>query len=195
MQLTINEAQKILSKHLDLEVNIITEQAYAASLNITKPNEYLKKLTIGANLPACGDDIIKNADETFTYIDSDFKNRKLTSGQKANTQTLELYEITKDAKLKQMFESLGVDLDKLCLTQSQIIEFCKNHKNLLRTDGYATFFLFRKDEKLPAKPDNLFVAIVYFDDDGLNVHVSKFEYDDVWNAEYRHRVVLPQLTL
>ena len=86
-----------------------------------------------------------------------------------------------------MFGSLGTDLDKLCLTQHQIKTFCEVHKEWLRKDGYATFFLFKVDEQF-------FVAHVRVSSVGLGVHVFRFGLDDVWYAEYSHRMVVPQLT-
>jgi len=38
-----------------------------------------------------------------------------------------------------------------------------------------------------------FVANVNVNPDGLNVNVNRLENDNVWNADYRHRVVVPQL--
>ena len=43
--------------------------------------------------------------------------------------------------------------------------------------------------------DNLkctFVANVNVNSDGLNVNVNRFENSNVWNADNRHRVVVPQ---
>lgn len=41
-----------------------------------------------------------------------------------------------------------------------------------------------------------FVANVNFNDDGtLNVNLNRFENDNVWNAENRHRVVIPKLAV
>jgi hypothetical protein len=40
----------------------------------------------------------------------------------------------------------------------------------------------------------IFVANVNFDDDGrLKVNVNRFSNDNVWNAENRHRIVVPKL--
>jgi hypothetical protein len=79
------------------------------------------------------------------------------------------------------------DLNKLVMTQSQIIQFVQKHRKWLRTDGYATFFLFKVG-------DEFFVADVFFNDDGrLEVYVYRFSDDDVWRAEVRHRIVIPQL--
>jgi len=82
----------------------------------------------------------------------------------------------------------------LCFTQSQIIDFCKKHRNHLRQDGNATFFFTKKDFGKPATEDNLFVAFVYVDSDGLRVRVYHFDYAYVWDADYRLRVVIPNLS-
>jgi hypothetical protein len=39
----------------------------------------------------------------------------------------------------------------------------------------------------------IFVVNVNVNSDGLNVNVNRLENDNVWNAENRHRVVVPQL--
>ena len=95
--------------------------------------------------------------------------------------------MAKDATFAQMFGSLKADLDKLCLTQHQIKTFCEKHQNLLRADGYGTFFLFKGEGQF-------FVADVRVRSDGLRVYVYRFGYDFVWHAGGRHRVVVPQLS-
>ena len=100
-----------------------------------------------------------------------------------------VYEMIKDGTLAQIFGGIGDDLNNLCLTQPQIIQFVVKHRNRLRTDGYGTLFLFKVS-------DEFFVAFVYFGDYGrLRVHADRFSSDGVWNAERRHRIVVPQLTL
>ena len=72
-------------------------------------------------------------------------------------------------------------------SQHQIKNFVKKHRNWLRTDGYATFFLFESH-------GNFFVADVSFHSDGrFRVRVRKLGSDDVWGAEFRRRVVVPQV--
>lgn len=135
-----------------------------------------------------GSQTIATAKETFkSGIDGDFKNWG-TNKPGASTQktAVQVHEMVKDATFAQMFGSLGTDLDKLCLTQHQIKTFCEVHKNWLRTDGYGTFFLFKVE-------DQFFVAHVYVYSDGLRVYVYRLGYDFVWYAEYRLRVVVPQL--
>lgn len=41
----------------------------------------------------------------------------------------------------------------------------------------------------------IFVANVNVNDGQLKVNVNRFENDNVWNAENRHRVVVPKLRL
>lgn len=197
MKLTIQEAQTILSKHLGLEVQIETFASYS-DIPEEKQREILAKSVregsedqklLNANLKfleavkldkTSGKDYIAEAKDVFkSYIDSDFKHWKLDKeGEEKPETNLVVSELIKDATYKNIFTG---DLDKLCLTQSQIIEFCKNHKDLL--SGYWTFFLFKENNEF-------FVAYVRVNGDGLDVRVGKFAYGRVWPAKYRPRVVV-----
>ena len=131
---------------------------------------------------------IANAKNTFkSYLDSNFKNWRLNNKGNATKETpIQVYEMVKDATFSQMFNSLSSDLDSLCLTQNQIIRFCEKYPSHLRQDGYATFFLFKESGEY-------FVASVNVSSDGLFVLVNRFEFAYVWSAEFRHRLVVPQL--
>jgi len=134
-----------------------------------------------------GQNTIADSKGIFYSIDSDFKNYGANQKGVATPKIpVEVYEQVKDGKLSKIFGSLNSDLYKLCLTQAQILNFIKNHKNWLRLDGLATFFLFESCEKF-------FVANMRVDSDGLHACVRDFDFDIVWNAEFRHRFVLPQL--
>lgn len=184
MKITILEAQTIISKHLGVEVQIEA----STDNKIEQSNPYLKTITNLKLAPTAGKRYIAKANDIFqSYIDPDFKKWNLNKPGQAKPETkLGVYELIKNGAYKDIFTSASNDLDKICLTQDQIIEFCEKHKDLL-SENY-TFFLFKEN-------DEFFVARVNFDDGGLYVRVREFEYDDVWFAEYRHRVVLPQLTL
>lgn len=135
-----------------------------------------------------GSAVLADATDVFTgYIDPDFRHYKADEPGPATQATPALvYELVQDATFAQMFGSLSPDVAKLCLTQAQIKAFVKKHHNWLRKDG-ATFFLFQSHSQF-------FVARVYFYGDGsLRVYAYHFEYDYVWNAESRPRVVAPQL--
>jgi len=135
-----------------------------------------------------GQKYIGRAKEVFkSYIDSDFNGWGLNEAGEATGETsAQVYELTADAIFAKMFTSLTGDLDKLCLSQNQIIRFCEKHPNWLRQEGYATFFLFKMNGEY-------FVAYVRVLGDGLFVDVRRFARDRVWDAEYRHRLVVPQL--
>lgn len=137
---------------------------------------------------ADGTEILAEANDVFAWIDSDFKAWGVDEKGSATGKTsAAVYEMVKDATFAQMFGSMSDEVKKLCLTQAQIKGFVKKHRNWLRTCGYATFFLFE------SKGD-VFVANVRFLNDGkLGVDVNRFENDNVWHADYCHRVVIPQL--
>lgn len=124
--------------------------------------------------------------DLFSYIDSDFENYGTDKiGNPTEEINLAVLEMGKDATLAQIFS----DKESMALSQEQILDFCENHRDKLRQDGYATFFLFKVGEKF-------FVAYVYVRDDGrLWVCAGRLDDDDVWRAEHRHRVVVPQHAL
>ena len=134
---------------------------------------------------------IAKAKDTFPgYIDGDFKGWGCDVKSEPTKKTqVTVHELIKDGRFDQIFPGMSDDLNSLCLTQPQIIQFVQKHRKWLRTDGYGTFFLFKVGEEF-------FVARVYFDDGGqLEVHVSRLSHVGVWYAENRHRVVVPQLAL
>jgi len=100
-----------------------------------------------------------------------------------------VHEMIRDGTFAQIWNGMSDDLNSLCLTQPQIIQFVQKHRKWLRTDGYGTFFLFKVGEEF-------FVARVYFDVGGqLRVSVLGLSYGDVWYAGGRPRIVVPQLVL
>ena len=130
---------------------------------------------------------IAKAEDTFPgYIDGDFKNYGCDVESEPTQKTkVSVHEMVKDGTFFQIFNSMSNDLNSLCLTQEQIIQFVKKHRKWLRTDGYATLFLFKVG-------DEFFVAHVRFYSDGqLRARVYRFSYDRVWRASYRYRIVVP----
>ena len=138
--------------------------------------------------PTDGSQVLAEANDTFAYIDSDFRNWNADEPGLATEQTpVCIYEMVEDATFAQMFGSLAPDVAKLCLAQAQIKGFVSKHRQWLRSDGYATFFLFKSHS-------HFFVARVgVYSGGGLYVSVRRFEYSYVWFAGYCHRVVVPQL--
>ena len=131
---------------------------------------------------------ISDAKKTFkSFIDPNFKNWGLNQFGSATTETLlDVSEMTSDGTFVQVFTSITSDLDKIVMTQAQIIRFCEKYPTWLRQKGYATFFLTKVGGEY-------FVVGVDVCSDGLDVLVYRLEGGRVWSGEYRHRVVSPQL--
>lgn len=132
--------------------------------------------------------VIADAKDVFAYIDSDFRNWHVDEPGAATTEAKAVvYEMIRNGNFAELFGSINRDPRKLCFTQEQIIFFCVKYRDWLRTDGYATFFLFESRK-------HVFVARVrVYSVGSLLVGVDRFEYSGVWNAEHRHRVVVPRL--
>jgi hypothetical protein len=135
-----------------------------------------------------GKSTIAHAEDTFRgYIDSDFVNYGTdVQGQSTKETKVQVFEMIKNGTFAQVFGGFGENIDRLCLSQSQIICFVKDHSRWLRTDGYATFFLFKENGEY-------FVAGVHWDEGRLRVGAGRLSDDAVWSAEGRRRIVVPQL--
>ena len=146
-----------------------------------------KKISIAAT---SGKWTIAKAKKTFPGSpDSDFVNYGCDVAGEAKPATLtEVYEMTDDGDFNRIFGGFGVNLDLLRFTKDQIIEFAETQSEWLRQEGYGTLFLYKVGNEF-------FVASVYVHGDGLSVYAGRFSYVSVWRAEYRHRVVVPQLAL
>ncbi len=146
-----------------------------------------KKVRIAAT---GGKRTIAKAKKTFPgFIDSDFVNYGCDVVEESKPETsTEVYEMTDDGDFSKIFGGFGINLDLLCFTQDQIIEFVETQPDWLRKDGYGTLFLFKVNGEF-------FVASVRVDVGGLEVHARRFSRNCVWGGDYRHRVVVPQLAL
>lgn len=137
-----------------------------------------------------GKETIAKAKDTFPgYIDGDFKGWGCDVKSEPTKKTqVSVYEMIKDGTFAQIWNGMSNDLNSLCLTQSQIIQFVQKHRKWLRTEGYGTFFLFKVRNEFLA-------ADVSFDGYGRpGVGVDRFSSGYVWDAGRRRRVVIPQLT-
>ncbi len=141
--------------------------------------------------PTDGKSAIAEAKDVFTsYIDYHFLSYGSDIKSKPSGPTnIEVYELVRDGNFYQIFTGARSNLDSLCLEQSQIIEFARHQRKWLRTDGDATFFLYKVRGEY-------FVASVFFDGySRLRVSAHKLGFGHIWCAGFRHRVVVPQLTL
>lgn len=146
-----------------------------------------EKIVLG---PTDGKRTICQADDVFKgFLDPKFMGWNLNVPSRA-TEEVEVcvHKIIADGSFKKIYGSIGRPLAELCLTQSQIIDFCVKHRGgLLGHRGYGTFFLFDVN-------DLFFVANVGYGGDGrLNVKVYElFGGGTFWRAGFDYRFVLPQ---
>ena len=147
---------------------------------------YLTYLTSVNLAPTKGSVTIAEAKEIFTgYLDPNFKNWGTdVAGKDTVANAVGVHEMSQDGTFAEFFSSLG-DPQSLCLTQGQIVEFCRSNRDQLRQDGFATFFLFMAKYEL-------FVADVNVDAGRLKGCIHRFGYDYLWFADYRRRVVVQQ---
>ena len=125
------------------------------------------------------------------YLDYNFKDWGLNKKSRRTSEIeVKVYEAIKNATFKEMFTSLSNNLDSLCLTQHQIINFCFKYFQYLRRDGYATLFLLKKKNLF--RKDEFFVVSVGVGSGGLSVYVDHFDDTYVWDANCRRRLVLPK---
>ena len=121
------------------------------------------------------------------YLSSDFKNWGLdVSSMPTGITNVQVCDINKDTKLKDLFCSGKIDLKKRHFEQSQIVEFCRNKKycGWLRNYGFSTFFPFSADNEL-------FWARVRRHNGPLGVCPFRFSDNLFLEAMHLHRVVLP----
>lgn len=143
-----------------------------------------------------GTETIANARSVFTWgIDNDFQRWGTNvPGRPTKKTKAQVYELAEDGDFRTIFSVPGRDFDSLAWEQAQVIAFVRKHKKWLRTDGYATFLLFKVDKE--GEETQFFVADVYlFSDGGPCVRVYHFSDDFVWFAGCRPRLVIPQQTL
>ena len=136
-----------------------------------------------------GTETIAPAGDVFTDgINGGFVRWNLdVPSQPTEEQKVSVNEMIRGGTFYNIYSDLSSSLNSLCLTQAQIINFVKKYRKYLRTEGYGTFFLFKRGEEF-------FVAGVYVDVYGsLGVRVYRLANGNIWYAEYQHRVVVPQL--
>jgi hypothetical protein len=136
-----------------------------------------------------GKTYISNAKKIFkSYIDGNFKNWRLNQASLATAETMvDVREMINDGTSIQLFVSITSDLDRIIMTQAQIIRFCEKYPNWLHQNGYATFFLTKVSGRY-------FVVSVFMDSIGFYVQVYWLGRDRVWLGEHSCRVVSPKLT-
>ena len=171
-------ARYAVGKFLDVHIPLSPEKT--KHLKLISGEEIL-------TLDACnGSDVITSDNKgPFDYVDGDFVDWEANEYGSDTTETeVGVYEMTSNANFQNLFGSFSTNLDDVCMTTSQIKNFCTKFRNWLRTDGYSTFFLFKSKGKF-------FVADVSFYSGELEVYVNHLSDVNTWYAGCARRIVLP----
>jgi len=137
-------------------------------------------------LPA-GYQTISQAKDIFPRVGSDIKYRHIDNEQIATIETVvNIYESKQSAAtFSQAFSSLNEDLNKLCLTQSQIVNFCRKKSQHL-CEGGPTFFLIKENNEF-------FVIDVYSFANGLKVGAESFDSKYALLDLSNYRIIVPEI--
>ncbi len=138
-----------------------------------------------------GKETLADAKEVFlSGIDGDLKRWGINKSDVPTNETIvQTYTVPvglSDSNFEKLFNSLGADLDSLCLTQAQIKNFCKKNNNWLLSQRGVTFFLFKVENQF-------FVAIVSARSNGLLIDVRSFLAGDVWSFIFVDHIVVQQV--
>ncbi len=137
-------------------------------------------------------EIIAAATKVFAVIDSEFNSYDLRVCEQENHERrVAVYEMVKgnDLNFEKIFTSFNVSLQKIIMTQSQIIDFCRRHPKHLHKHGLATLFLLEKYSGLRAEYS---VVRVFIGCNGALSIVSASLWDKtIWRGGVRRRVVIP----
>lgn len=184
---SLDEVQKIVGK--PGVVFKLVEDLFAK--DVEQKSSMLSLISVGEKVmieALDGKAYIADAKQTFrSFIDGNFKSWGLNKSGPATLETLvDIHEVVEDGNLVKIFTSLNPDLEKVVMTQAQIIRFCEKHPTWLRREGYGTFFLTKVS-------DEYVVVFVSVNSGGLLVYVDRLGNADVLYGRYRYRVVSPQL--
>ncbi|KKU47546.1 MAG: hypothetical protein UX67_C0034G0011 [Candidatus Woesebacteria bacterium GW2011_GWF2_46_8] len=134
--------------------------------------------------PQDGQAVIARAEKIFKEIDADFRKWELDRhGKRTDTILVDVYELVSDAVFLDMFSCISLEWDKLVMTQSQVIWFCRKYPKWIRRI-HPTLFLM--DEF-----DDYYIASIRYYRPDLHAGVFHFSYDYNWKSKYPPRIVVP----
>ena len=153
-------------------------------------NEYLRLISGDELLlidPTDGTETLSRASTVFAYVDSNFARWGChLPGMQTPQAGVRVFEMTRDGRFSELFNSFGMNLRNLCLTQAQIINFVKRYPFWLKSGGNGTFFLLEAGSEF-------FIAAVYqFFDGRIGVRARRFSLERVFRANKGHRVIVPE---
>lgn len=162
-------------------------QKFLSGLVSLSVSKYLKLISDSQEIvivPTNGKRTIAGARNVFVgLIDPDFVNYGLNVlSESTKKSQVQVFDLIVNGTFSQIFDGFGENIDRLCLTQDQIISFVENHSKWLCSDG--TFFLLKGNNKF-------FVVDVRIYTSGYEVHVNFLSNASIWG--HKRRIVVPKL--
>lgn len=181
---------------LNFFAGLLSDNAETKS-SILRPISDGRKIMIEA---LDGEAQISDAKNIFkAFIHENFKNWGLDQPGPATAETLcDVSEITSSATAAQIFTSITSNLDRLVMTQAQIIRFCEKYPTWFDREGSATLFLTKVNGEYFMVDVSKYVGCVVdasdlsASSDGLGVNVYSLDDIGAWGGDRRHRVVYPR---
>jgi hypothetical protein len=170
-----------LKKILDTHFNYVNRNGILQLVATKKP------LMIDA---VDGTQMIKDAKEEIFKLGIDEGFKRYADSNKYSratpVTTVQNYRLISGANFLQIFKSLSINLDMLCLNQHQIINFCSKYFNKLCQSKYGTFFLFKGNYEL-------LVARLGTLAGDLGIRLYKLNNYSIWFARDYRQIIVPQL--
>jgi hypothetical protein len=95
------------------------------------------------------------------------------------------YKLIKSVTLRQVVESIPFDLDDLCLTQSQIIEYVVDPKALSRRWSHGLIFILKELNEY------IFVHAIKSEENQISFLSHPFTSEKIWDYKKKLYFVLP----
>lgn len=156
-------------------------------------NSFLGKVPGAESLAieACnGTKTFADEDGIFNRVNKNIHRANVRHGSATKEVFVKAYDMEKNVDMAEVFYSLSDNLEKLCLTEHQIIFFCAKHYSLLRIGTHSPPALF-----LRKKGKYFFTVLVFGNGSGgLSVREDRLrDGGKIWTTSVR--VVVPVLTM
>ena len=174
--LTTEDGQWII-QHGREAASLFVKTIASRNETTTKDVKIIKSVSFGVMIEALdGKTFISQANKIFNcLIDKAFDHYNLNEFSVSTPKTMvDIYEISKGVSHYQMFNSVTKDLNRLVVTQAQIINFCEKHPDWLAQKDRGIYFVIKAH-------DQFFVVNVRPHSEGLCVDVMST--DDIFNEK------------
>jgi hypothetical protein len=135
-------------------------------------------------LPATDGSVnLKNSGLFGKCLDPDYINWDLNKKQKATkAQGIKAYRLMADVRFKKMFAFFNKNIDELCLTQNQIVDYCEKYKNHLKSCR-SVFVPFKENREY-------FIANVYLVDEKYCASIFPLNDYFNWLKSFNHLLIV-----